>query len=219
MLSAFAKAVADIADPSLRRILWRSLGLTLLLYAALYAACWWLLASTRLAETVWVEWLLDVFGGLAVFAATLLLFPAAVTVVVGFFLEKVAAVVERRHYPDLPPARGAPLSETVGGAARFAAVAVALNLLALPLYFLPGTYYVVNGYLLGREYFELAASRRLPAPEMRALRREELGRLWLAGAGITVLLSVPVLNLAAPIIATAFMIHVFEALRRRRGNV
>lgn len=215
LLSAFAKALAQLDDPQLRRVLWRGLAAAALVYAMLFAGCWWLLAATELSSVAWLEWLADALGGLGVVVLSLLLFPAVVTAIIGLFLEDVARAVERRHYPGLPPARQPPLMETLAGTARFALVAALVNLLALPLYFVPGVFFVVNGYLLGREYFELAAGRRLAAGEVRGLRRAYGGRLWLAGAGITLLLSLPVINLAAPIVATAAMVHVFEALRHR----
>ena len=75
-------------------------------------------------------------------------------------------------------------------------------------------YLALNGYLLGREYFELVAGRRLPWSTVRALRQRTRARLWLAGAVIALLLTVPVLNLVAPVVAVAFMVHLFEGLRR-----
>jgi uncharacterized protein involved in cysteine biosynthesis len=34
---------------------------------------------------------------------------------------------------------------------------------------------------------------------------------------ITVMLTIPLVNLLAPVVATAFMVHVFERLRRNAG--
>ena len=50
--------------------------------------------------------------------------------------------------------------------------------------------------------------------DVRALRRRH--RLKLFGAGVTIafLLTVPVVNLLTPVIATVFMVHVFHGLRR-----
>jgi uncharacterized protein involved in cysteine biosynthesis len=100
---------------------------------------------------------------------------------------------------------------------------VAVNLLALPLYFVllfvpPFNlflFYGVNGYLFGREYFELVSLRRLDEPEAKRLRRRYRGRVFLAGALIAIMMTMPIVNLFAPIVATAFMLHTFEALRQR----
>ena len=107
----------------------------------------------------------------------------------------------------------------------FILVTLLLNLLVLPLYlvliWIPPLnlllFYLLNGYLLGREYFEMVAVRRLDLKEAKGLRRGSRGRMILAGAVITFLLTIPLVNLVTPIIATAFMLHVFEDLRRRSG--
>ncbi len=80
-------------------------------------------------------------------------------------------------------------------------------------------FYGLNGYLLGREYFELVAARRFDMAGVRRLRRAYRGRLLLAGAVIAFLLTVPIVNLVTPVVATGFMLHVFERLRRREAAV
>ena len=72
----------------------------------------------------------------------------------------------------------------------------------------------LNGYLVGREYFEVVAGRRLPPPAARALKKTIGGRLWLAGALVAIMLTIPVFNLVAPVVGTAFMVHLFERWRR-----
>jgi uncharacterized protein involved in cysteine biosynthesis len=109
---------------------------------------------------------------------------------------------------------------------RFAIVALLLNLLLLPAYLLllifPPLYllvfYLVNGYLLGREYFELVAYRRLEEREADELRRACRGRVMLSGVAMAFMLTVPVFNLVAPIAATAFAVHLFEAMRGPIGR-
>src|SRR5690606_4741546 len=94
-------------------------------------------------------------------------------------------------------------------------------LLALPFYVMliwipflsPVLFYGLNGYLLGREYFEAVALRRLDEGRTRVLRRARGGQVFLAGVVIAVLMTVPLVNLVAPVIATAFMVHLFEGMR------
>jgi CysZ protein len=97
---------------------------------------------------------------------------------------------------------------------RFTAVLVALNILVLPLYLVPGlnlvVFYVLNGCLFGREYAEAVALRRMPPPEVRAWRRAHGGTLWLAGVAITLVMMIPVVNAVAPVVAAVFMTHVFH---------
>jgi uncharacterized protein involved in cysteine biosynthesis len=227
MLDALGKAVAQLADPRLRRAIWLTLATSLAVIAALVLASWLLLARLSLFGIGWVDTALDVLAGAGVLVAAWLLFPATISVVVGFFLEEVATAVERRHYPDLGPARPQPIGEQIAAGLRFALVAIGLNLLALPLYlagiFLPPlnifVFYGLNGYLLGREFYELVALRRFDRRQVQVLRRAHGGRSFLAGIVIAFLLTVPFVNLIAPVIATAFMLHLFEAWRRAEAAI
>ncbi len=102
---------------------------------------------------------------------------------------------------------------------RLSGLSLALNLLALPLYLLlPGInlflFLALNGYLLGREYFDVVALRRLDAAAAKAMRNRSGGRVFVGGVLIAGLFALPLINLIAPVVATAFMLHVFEALPR-----
>lgn len=223
MFSALLKAFAQLRDPRTRRYVWRSLGAAILLLAALVVAVSATAASLTLVSLGWLDTVIDFAAGFGALLLAWLLFPASVLLIVGFFLEGVADRVEARYYPNLPEVRDQPLAEQALSGARFAALALALNLLALPavllLSFFPPlnlfVFYGLNGYLLGREYFELVALRRLDARRVRTLRQAHRGRLFLGGVVIAFLSTVPVINLVAPVVATAFMLHLFEALRRR----
>lgn len=218
MLGALVLSFRQLDDPAIRRLLVRCLLLALATFAVLIGGVAGLLGSLDLTGMPWLDTLLAIGGSAAALVIAWLLFPLAIAIALAWFADDVAAAVERRHYPDLPPPAGMGLGESVWSAARFAAVAVALNLLVLPLYLLPGPnlliYLALNGYLLGREYFEQVAGRRLRARTVSALRRRASRRLWLAGMVIAAILTVPLLNLIAPVIAIAFMVHLFEALRR-----
>jgi uncharacterized protein involved in cysteine biosynthesis len=221
MLTALARAFDQLGDPAIRRVLWISLGITLATLIALVAGASVTLAYVDLANWPWVDRIIDVLGGLVALALAILLFPAAVGVIASFFLEDVAKAVERRHYPGLGPARSQGIGEGIGTALRFLVILVSLNLLALLLvYFIPVlnliVFYTLNGYLLGREYYELVALRRLDPVTAKALRQRSALRVFLAGVVIAVMLSVPLLNLLVPIVGTAFMVHVFQGLSRKR---
>jgi uncharacterized protein involved in cysteine biosynthesis len=172
---------------------------------------------------------LPVVGEIAAFGAGLggvilatLLFPGVVTAFVGFFLEDVAAAVEARHYPDLPPARKIPVMEAVATSAQLAIATIAINVVLLPLYlvlfFIPPlnlvVYYAVNGRLLGREYFETVALRRMDKTAARSFAGQHTSALWFAGALTAILLTVPILNMIAPVVGAAAMVHVFQKLTR-----
>ena len=236
MLGALSKSVSQIGDPAFRGVLKRAVGLALSVLVLVWAGAWFALdlAGARLDDwlagqgtaTSWAtalswlsgSWLFDAALLGAILLAGFLLFPAIVTLAMSFFLEEIAEAVERRHYPDLPAARAQPVGDIVRDGISLAAIAVFLNLLVLPLYLIPviniPVFYGLNGYLLGREYFELVAVRRLKSSDARRLRRRYRGRVFLAGAIVAVLFTIPLVNLLTPILATAFLVHVFESLRR-----
>ncbi len=219
MLGALFKAIGQLGDPAARRVVWISLGISLGVFVGLWTAVGSVLANTAVVELGWLETLVDVLGGLTTLVLTWLLFPAVVSAVIAVLLDDVARAVEARHYPHLPEAPGAGTAANVLTAAKFLGALVVLNVAALGFLLVPPVFpfvfYAVNGYLLGREYFELVALRRAGIAETRALRKAHRGRLFLAGLVIALVLTVPVVNLLAPVTATAVMVHLFEAWRTR----
>jgi uncharacterized protein involved in cysteine biosynthesis len=218
-LGAFFKAIGQLGDPAVRRVVWTGLGISLAVFAALWTAVGYVLANTALFASGWLEALADVLGGLTALVFTWLLFPGVVSAVTAVLLDAVARAVEARHYPHLPEAPGAGTAATVLTAAKFLGALVVLNTAALLFLLVPPVFpfvfYAVNGYLLGREYFELVALRRAGNAETRALRKAHRGQLFLAGLVIALFLTVPVVNLLAPVTATAVMVHLFELWRTR----
>ena len=219
MIRSLAMAVGQLADPRFRRVLLKSVGLTLVFYGLLYLAIGWGLNRMALFGIGWADRLTDILGSLAAYVLTIMLFPGIVTLVLSFLLDDVAEAVEAKHYPGLPPPRPQPLAQLVFGALRFALAALAVNLVALPFYLLllfvgigAGIYYLVNAYLLSREYFELAAWRRMEPPAADALRRAHAGRLLMVGLAIALLSTVPLVNLLAPLLGAAAMVHEVNAL-------
>lgn len=223
MVAAFKDALAQMTDPRLRRVLWLSLGGGVVVTVLLALSAGGLLAVTQFVAVGWLETLLDVAGVLTVVVLVIALYPATVSIISGLLLEDVARAVEARHYPKLPPARKQPVGETILTVLAFAAVMVAVNLLVLPLYLLPMLNIIVfltmNGYLLGREYFELVACRRLEPAAARKLRKEHRVHVLTAGLIIALFASVPFLNLMLPLFGAAFMVHVFERLRQESNVV
>ena len=220
MISALVKAFGQLSDPTLRRVVRLSVLGALACYAALVALVWVVLPQMRLFDADWADTGAGVVLALAALVVPLLFFPALVTSIMGVWLDDVAQAVEIRHYPALTPPRPQPWTELVGGTLRFLALTVVVNLAALPVYavllftgFTVVLAIAINGYLLGREYFELVAVRRLEPAMVKLSFRNHLGRLWAAGAVIAVMFSIPLVNLVAPVVATAFMLHLSQSLR------
>jgi uncharacterized protein involved in cysteine biosynthesis len=219
MLFALLRAFADLSSPALRRVAGLGLAVALACFVVLWVGVGVVLDHTALFDWRPLNWLVNLLGAVAVAMLSWLLFPAVVTLVMGFFLERIAAAVEARDYPEQGPPRQNSVAETVMTTARLMSLTIFLNLLALPVYLLvPGlnffVFFGLNGYLFGREYFEVVALRRLDPTATRAARHRFSGRVFLGGAVIAGLFAVPFVNLVAPVIATAFMVHVFEGLRR-----
>jgi uncharacterized protein involved in cysteine biosynthesis len=231
MLAHLMKAIAQLGDPALRRVLLVGTMGSLVLFAALSAGLWSLVLQFDFTELWGVGWLIEWMGdwfdwvagfllGGVLLTVTLLLFPGVATIIFGIFLEDVVAAVEARHYPNLPEPRPQPLAEVMWITVKFALIVVAVNILALPLYailfFLPPlnlvVFYLINGSLVGREYYELVALRRLDPTATEAMRRRNRGRLLVAGIVLTFLLTVPVVNFLVPILGAAFMVHVVQKM-------
>jgi CysZ protein len=217
--TALLRAVLALSMPELRQVVASALGLSLLGLALLWAGVATVLADTVLFGWPLLDWLVDLAGGVAMLALSWVLFAPVATFVMSFFLDRVAATVEARDYPGVVPSRPPPWRRFAGSALRLGLLSLVLNLLALPLYaFVPGInavlFLALNGYLFGRGYFEAVALRSLDATAVKLLRRRFAGRIFLGGVAITGLFWVPLLNLVAPVVATAFMVHVFQALPR-----
>lgn len=217
MFRALLLAIGQLSDPGSRRVVWIGVLSAAAAFALLATGVWWALFHTVLTGYAWVDWVLDLLGGLAVLVLAWLLFPATVGTVSSFFLDEVVEAVERRHYPQLPPARQTGIGEELLTALRFLLVVLLVNLAALPLYFmLPGLnlliFYTANGYLLGREYFEMVAMRRLGRKEAAYLRRAKPLKPFSAGVVIAFLSTIPIVNLLVPVIASAFMVHVYHSM-------
>jgi CysZ protein len=219
MVIALIRAIGALAAPPMRRVVALSLGLAVGTFAALWLSVGAILYRTAFFEWRPLNWLIDLLGGLAVLALSWLLFPAVVTLIMGFYLERVAATVEALDYPGRGPSRRQRVAEIIGVTMRLTFLTLVLNLLALPVYLLvPGInlffFFALNGYLFGRGYFEVVALRRLDLGEARRVRSRFAGRIFLGGVVIAGLFALPLVNLVAPVIATAFMLHIFEALPR-----
>ncbi len=214
MLSAFVKGIDQLSDRATRKYMWLSIISALITFVLLWSVVGWLLRETSISNIGWLEGAIDLLGGIATLALTWFLFPATVSAVIGLFLDQVADCVENRHYPNLPTAAGLPMGESIMMSMKFLGILIALNILMLPFLFLgplfPFVFYLVNGYLLGREYFELVASRRLPPAEVTRLRKARQGSVMAVGVVIAFALTVPVVNLLMPVVATSAMVHLFE---------
>jgi uncharacterized protein involved in cysteine biosynthesis len=228
IFACFLKSVGQIGDPRFRKVLVLGVGLTLALLVGLYAGILWLVQSafgdsTALPFLGEVTWLGDLLSGaslvLMIVLSVFLMVPVA-SAITSMFLDEVAHAVEDKHYPDLPPAHSVPFGEALRDTINFLGVILGANTLALILYaiftpFVPLIFVALNGYLLGMEYFQLAAMRRLGRAGAKALRRKHRLTIWTAGILMALPLSVPVVNLLIPILGAATFTHIYHVIQAR----
>lgn len=221
MIRAFELAVQQLGDPKLRVFIWWSLLLSLVLQVGIAVLAWWGLKSFANFEWKWINEIVIWASGAGVVVLALMLFPASFGIVISIFMEKIADIVEGEHYPKLGPARGIPVWTGIWSGILFLVTLIVLNLVMLPFYivalFVAGLgallFYGVNGWLTGREYYEQVALRRRDPAEVRAWRKANAGTLWLTGAAIVFLGTIPILNLIVPVLGVAMMVHIAQMLR------
>lgn len=219
MIGALARAIAQLDDPQFRRVAWLTLGVSIATSIVLFGVCSAVLLAIPKFESGWLEIIANAAIALGAPVLAWVLFPIVVSVVATLWFERAARAVEARYYPDLSPSRPQTFAEQVVPPLRLAAVGILLNLLLLPLILVPVVnvfvFYGLNGYLVGREYFELVALRRMSWREVRGLRRRHRLGVLIAGVAIAGMLSIPLVNWVTPVIAVAFMLHIYERLRRK----
>jgi CysZ protein len=235
MLDAAIKALSLILSPPFRTILLKSVGLALVLIVLIGIGLHRLFAWLATAGEGWAEsllgqsmhtpivvlgWIFSVAAALGIVAGAIFLMPAITALVASFFADDIALEVERSHYPDEPVGRPLPLARAVWEGVKTALLAIGIYLLAVPFLLLAGVgvviFFVATAFLLGREYFELAAMRHRPLAEAKRLRKAHHRTVFLAGLFIAAFVSIPIVNLATPLFGTAMMVHVHKRLTRGR---
>ena len=228
IFASFFAALGQVGDPRFRRVLLIGIALTVALLVAVTAAFlgflqWSVGDEATLPLIGEVTWLKDLITwsslGLMLVLSVFLMVPVA-SAITSMFLDDVAAAVEDRHYPGLPPAIPTPFLDAVRDTVAFLGVIIVANLLALVLYafFAPFALFIfwgLNGFLLGREYFTLAAMRRVGRDGAKALRQKHFLTIWAAGVLMAMPLSVPLLNLVVPILGAAPFTHIYPRLAPR----
>ncbi len=223
-------ALRNLFAPETRAVFWKVLGLTILVLVGLWLA----LRGVFIAYVLpwfdaffpgmpdWAGWLTFVLGVLASIGLALalaLLLSSVTAIIAGLFLDDVAEVVERRDYPKDTPGSAMPLGEALVASLKFFGVVFLGNIVALILLFVPGVniaaFFLVNGYLLGREFFEFAAMRFRSPSDARAFRSRHGGTVFMGGLVIAAFLAVPILNLLTPLFAASMMVHLHKLLSAR----
>lgn len=238
MIEAAFKALAQMLSPPMRSILWRSIGLALVLITVLAIALQRLLSWLATSGESWAEaalghgahmplyalsWIVSVAAGLGIVFGAVLLMPVITSLVAGFFVDEIADHVEREYYPAERPGLALPFGIAMWEGIKFALLSLVVYLIALPFVFVAGVgflaFFIATAWLLGREYFELAAMRFRPPEEAKAMRRDNAATIFTAGLLIAAFVSIPIVNLATPMFGMALMVHMHKLLSGPRREV
>jgi len=234
IFNAARLSLVNLFAPETRAVFWKTIGLTLLVLAglwfllreafAIYLWPWFaaFLPSVPTDVAAWTGWLTliaAILAGVGLALALALLIAPITALIAGLFLDDVAEVVEKRDYPTEPAGREMPLGQALLGSVQFLGVVILGNIAALLMLFIPGVnliaFFVVNGYLLGREFFEFAAMRFRTPKDARAFRSKHASTVFMAGMLIAGFLSIPIVNLLTPLFAAGLMVHLHKSLSRR----
>ena len=216
MIGDALDSFVQIFSQPFRGVMWKSIGLTLAILIAAGVALDRLALAFIHVGPAWLSALISILLALGLIAGLILLVAPTVSFVASFFLDDIADLVEREIDPNGPRGRPIPIGPSIAIGLRFACLSLLVNIVVLAMTLFAGlglaAFFLLNGYLLGREYFELAAMRHMTPDTARALRRRNWGPVYLAGLIVSGFVAIPILNLLTPLFATAFMTRVLKRL-------
>jgi CysZ protein len=238
MLDAAVKALSQILSPPMRSILWRSIALALVLITVLAIGLQRLLSWFATYGQGWGEaalgpsfhtplnvlaWIVSIAAGLGIVLGGIFLMPAITSFVASFFVDDVADHVEREYYPAEHPGVALPLGLAVIEGIKTGLLTILVYLIALPFVFLAGAgflvFFIATAWLLGKQYFELAAMRFRPPAEAKLMRKDNAATVFTAGLFIAAFVSIPIVNLATPVFGMALMVHMHKRLSGSRPEL
>ncbi|NDW06697.1 sulfate transporter family protein [Jiella pacifica] len=227
-------ALSDLPSPPFRAALWKSLGLTalvlILLWIGVETVFEWLavpfLSNLFPDAPHWVDQAGTMAGwgaGLALAIGLLFLIGPISAIIASLFLDDVAEVVERDGYPASPAGRPVAFWRGAVLSVKFFGIVIVGNVIALFLLLVPGinivAFFLVNGYLVGREYFEFAAMRYRGEADAKAMRSEHSTTVFLAGLVVALFMAIPIVNLLTPLFAASLMVHLHQRISAKNGGL
>ncbi|MCC2098852.1 MAG: sulfate transporter family protein [Hyphomicrobiales bacterium] len=219
MIQSALSALQQIFTPPFRTVLYKVLGLTIAVLTLIWFGLNGFIDKYIAVPWPWLTTTLQILTGVGLFAGMAFLIAPASSLIAGLFLDELAECAETASDPHGPPGTALPAGQAIILASRFALVSLLVNAIALLLLLVPGinliAFFTANAYLLGREYFELAAMRYRPVAEAKALRERHGLYIFLCGMPVAAFLAVPILNLLTPLFATAFMVRIHKQMMRR----
>ncbi len=232
MLSTFFRSTREIFQKPLRSVVFKAIFASMVILVVVLAVLVFGLLNVEiplLGQLPWpISWLVETsleFLAISFFIFLgSILFPWVLSLVIAFFLEEIVTVVRERNYNN-------EFLETTGNcqaiiyAVKFGVLTSLINLVCLPIYlillFFPIMslvfFYLVNGLLLGREYYGLVTIGYVASKERRAVFKENRLQVYLAGLFIAFMMTIPFINLIAPVLGSVMMVHLLEVWRVKRA--
>ncbi|MFK7903196.1 MAG: sulfate transporter family protein [Nitratireductor sp.] len=222
VIESARKAANAILQPNFRSILLKSIGLTLLLFFGLWFAVenvFSTIISPSLVGWPWVATILVWLLGTGVIIGGGFLLAPVSAIFAGLFLDDVAEHLEKEHYPEDEIGQPVPLNNSIWLAIKFTGLVLFANIVTLLMVpFLGigfGIFFLVNGYLLGREYFTFAAMRYRSEADAKKVRQLNSTAVFLGGIVIAGFMAIPIINLATPVFAAALMVHLHKEISKK----
>ena len=238
MLDAAFKTLSQMFSPSFRKVLLKSIGLGLVMIVLAGIGMQRLLSWLATSGGAWaegtigtgwhswvvaMEWITSILASIGILVGAVFLMPAVIAFVGSFFVDEIAEEVERAHYPAEPLGKALPVGRALVEGTKTALLAIIIYICAFPFVLFAGFGFLIlflaTSYLLGREYFELAAMRYRSADEAKAFRKTHRGTVYAAGMLIGGFASIPIVNLAAPLFGMALMTHMHKKLSGGRAEL
>lgn len=214
LLYSFTRAIKSLFAPGMFSVIIFSVIITIIAligFASITGIFFaWLGAHF---DSIWV----GVIGTLGTFWVSWLLFPGVMPIIVSFFDNRIATLIERDDYPQMPTPKDHLFWLEFLHDAKFVCTTLTLNILVLPLYLVPMVnivlFYLLNGYLLGREFFMMVARRHITITNANALRIKHSRIVTAAGMALTLMATIPFINLIAPFWGIAVMTHLYQRVK------
>ncbi len=227
VITALRKAIGQLSDPRVVRVLVKSLLVTLAIIAALagvfYAGLLWLSAAYAWSSNGVIE---AVLAALVAGLAAWFLFRIIAIAVLQFFADEIVAAVEEAHYPEAAKAAvPLPFRRDLANSLRGFGRTLLVNLLAAPFALVllitgigaAAVFIAVNAWLLGRELTDMAWLRHCgdrpadnPVPKQQRL---------LLGGIIAGIMLVPFAGFFAPVIGAAAGTHLAQGAMRQASHL
>jgi CysZ protein len=218
LLAPPLRALAQMDDPVFLGVVWRSVAWTLAGFCALAAALMWG-GHAALAGHGWLGWLAGAVGGVGAALLALYLFLPLASVVASLFADRVAAAVEWRFYPGLPPAHAAPFAQQAWDGVALGLRVLAWQVLTPLLLLTPlapiaaPAGWLISAWSVGRGLFVAVAMRRMDRRRAAAAYVGLRPAVLVQGGLMAVASLIPVLNLLVPVLGTAAMVHLLHGAR------